>query len=36
MEGIFVCNINPFLVATTILHICDHIKESFPLAKLRI
>ena len=36
MDGIFVCNINPFLVAATILFICDNIKEGFPLAKLRI
>lgn len=34
--GIFVCNINPFLVAATILYICDRIKTDYPLAKLRI
>lgn len=36
MDGIFICNINPFLVAATILVICTDIKRDFPLAKLRI
>ena len=36
MDGIFICNINPFLVAATILIICANIKKDFPLAKLRI
>lgn len=36
MDGIFVCNVNPFLVSVTILFICEFIKQGFPLAKLRI
>ena len=36
MDGIFICNTNPFLVATTILDNLKDIKESFPLLKLRI
>ena len=35
-SGILVTNINSFLVATTILYICDKIKRDFPLAQLRI
>lgn len=34
--GILVTNINPFLVAATILEIFDRIKKMFPLATLRI
>ena len=35
-DGIMVCNINPLLVAASILQISDSIKTDFPLAKLRI
>ena len=35
-NGILVTNINPFLIATTILQICDRIKRDYPLARLRI
>ena len=35
-NGILVTNINPFLIATTILLICDRIKRDYPLARLRI
>ena len=34
--GIFVCNINPFLVAIKILDICRLVKYHYPLAKMRI
>ncbi len=36
MDGIFICSINPFLVAATILTLCNDIKRDFPLARLRI
>ena len=35
-NGILVTNINPFLIATTILYICATIKRDYPLARLRI
>ena len=35
-NGILVSNINPFLIATTILYICARIKRDYPLARLRI
>ena len=35
-DGIMVCNINPFMVASAILFISEQIKNDFPLAKLRI
>ena len=35
-NGILVTNINPFLIATTILFICARIKRDYPLARLRI
>ena len=35
-KGIFVCNINPFMVASAILFISHKIKSDFPLALLRI
>ena len=31
-SGILVANINPFLIATTILALCDKVKKDFPLA----
>ena len=34
--GILVANINPFLVAATILEIFARVKAAFPLATLRI
>ena len=36
MNGIFMSNINQFLVAATILNICNFIKRDFPLTRLRI
>lgn len=35
-NGILVTNVNPFLVASTILYVCYRIKLNYPLAKLRI
>ena len=35
-DGILISNINPFLIATTILFICARIKRDYPLARLRI
>lgn len=36
MEGILVCNTNPFMVASNILFICHRLKEIFPIVKLRV
>jgi hypothetical protein len=36
INGILICNTNPFLVASNILYICSRLKESFPVVKLRI
>ena len=35
-DGIMVCNINPFMVASSILYISNKIKRDFPLAILRV
>ena len=35
-DGIMICNINPFMVGSSILYISNRIKSDFPLAKLRI
>ena len=35
-QGIMICNINPFMVASAIFYIGDRIKDDFPLSKLRI
>ena len=35
-NGIMVCNINPFMVASAIFFISNRIKNDFPLSKLRI
>ena len=36
LNGILVCNTNPFMVASNILYICHVLKRDFPIAKLRI
>jgi hypothetical protein len=36
INGILVCNTNPFMVASNILYICHKLKKDFPIAKLRI
>ena len=36
IDGLLVCNINPFMVAEQILEICRILKRDFPLARLPI
>jgi hypothetical protein len=36
LNGILVCNTNPFIVASNILYICSVLKTDFPIVKLRI